>query len=250
MLNSEPLDNPSISVCIATCNGERYIGLQLQSILAQLSDLDEVVISDDSSTDGTLQIIESFGDKRIRVFAGQTFRSPVYNFEHALRNARGAIIVLSDQDDEWVPGRISIATEELKRFSLVVCDAEIINAEGEVVRPSLGEIYRSRPGLLLNLTKNRYTGCCMAFRREVLEAALPFPANLPWHDWWIGLVAESFFSTVFLEDKLIRYRRHSSNVSNTGGKSTFPWKARIAHRCIMALALARRAMKRHNQTKG
>lgn len=57
-----------ISVCMATYNGEKYIKEQLGSILCQLGDNDEVVISDDKSTDNTKLIIESFNDRRVRVF--------------------------------------------------------------------------------------------------------------------------------------------------------------------------------------
>jgi hypothetical protein len=159
-----------------------------------------------------------------------------------LKNATGDILVLSDQDDEWVRGRIESAVDALQRVSLVVCDAEVIDSEGNVVRRSLQEISNARPGLLLNLIKNRYAGCCMAFRREVLQIALPFPRNLPWHDWWIGLVAEYFFSSSFLRQRLVRYRRHTSNASTTGGPSTLTWGQRIAHRWRMVRALAERAM--------
>src|SRR5512135_2917813 len=61
-------NSPSISVCIATYNGEKYIYQQLASILKQLKHTDEVIISDDSSTDSTLRIISEFNDARIRIY--------------------------------------------------------------------------------------------------------------------------------------------------------------------------------------
>lgn len=72
-----------ISVCMATHNGERFIRHQLESILCQLSADDELIISDDSSTDGTVGIINGFGDSRIRLFRDNTFYSPIFNFENA-----------------------------------------------------------------------------------------------------------------------------------------------------------------------
>ncbi|MEO5643505.1 MAG: glycosyltransferase, partial [Bacteroidia bacterium] len=95
-----------ISVCLATYNGEKYIGEQLQSILIQLSQHDEVIISDDSSSDRTIDIVQAFGDSRIIILHGQTFRSPIRNFENALSHAGGQYIFLADQDDVWLPEKV------------------------------------------------------------------------------------------------------------------------------------------------
>jgi glycosyltransferase involved in cell wall biosynthesis len=232
---------PQISVCMATCNGERFISQQLFTILPQLSSDDEVIVSDDSSVDRTVEIIESFNDKRIRLFRNQTFRSPTYNFENALKHARGEIIFLSDQDDEWVEGWVKTACAELKGVSLVVCDAYMVDSEGKLFSDADVKIYHGvrKPGTLRNLYRNGYIGCCCAFRREILEVVLPFPSKLPWHDWWIGLVADSFFSTKFLRDKFIRYRRHENNVSTTGGKSSFTLWSKIRMRSRIGFALLR-----------
>ena len=68
-----------ISVCMGTYNGEKYIREQIQSILSQLNENDEIIISDDSSTDQTISIIEEFEDLRIKLFESNTYRSPIYN---------------------------------------------------------------------------------------------------------------------------------------------------------------------------
>ncbi len=100
-----------ISVCMATYNGEKYIERQLDSILAQLKENDELIISDDGSTDRTAEILARYGtDKRIRILHG-SFHSPIYNFENAIKQAQGDYIFMADQDDIWLPGRI---TETLK----------------------------------------------------------------------------------------------------------------------------------------
>ncbi len=88
-----------ISVCLASYNGEKYIAEQLESILKQLGERDELIISDDSSTDQTLAIIDRFHDRRLRVFPGNSFYNPIFNFENALKQATGEVIALSDQDD-------------------------------------------------------------------------------------------------------------------------------------------------------
>lgn len=238
---------PKISVCIASYNGEQFISQQLQTILPQLLLGDEIVISDDSSTDATIDLINAFQDDRIRLFADQIFHSPTYNFEHALMQATGEIIFLSDQDDEWVEGWIELALSELRTVSLVVCDADVINSQGRMRASSAAKIYRGgkrKPGVIRNLYRNGYIGCCCAFRREVLEAALPFPKKLPWHDWWIGLVADLFFSTRFIQERKIRYRRHGKNASRTGEGSTSTLAEILCMRWNMGLALFTRWLTR------
>ena len=102
-----------ISVCMATHNGARYLQAQLESILSQLGSGDELIISDDSSTDATLEIIRSFDDTRIRLLTGNRFFSPIYNFENALNWVRGHIIVLSDQDDVWLDNKLETVQRKL-----------------------------------------------------------------------------------------------------------------------------------------
>jgi hypothetical protein len=184
-----------------------------------------------------------FDDKRIRLFDGQTFHSPTYNFEHALKQATGEVIFLSDQDDEWVEGWVETALAELREVSLVVCDAYMIDANGGMRLPSGAKTYwggERRSGVMQNLLRNGYIGCCCAFRRQVLEVALPFPAKLPWHDWWIGLIADAFFSTRFIQDRKIRYRRHGGNFSPTGEGSTATLTEKIYMRWNVGSALMKR----------
>ena len=229
---------------MATYNGAQYIHRQIASILAQLHSEDELIISDDSSQDGTLAIIRSFEDPRIRLHPGQTFRSPVYNFEHALSEATGEIIFLADQDDVWLAGRVDRALEVLKRVHLVACDALLVDRGEQPLHSTLSSIYPFQTGLIRNFVRNSYTGCCMAFRKEVLAAALPFPARLPWHDWWIGLLAEALFSTTFLREPLLLYRRHETNASPTGGKSPYGLRHAMETRMRLLLPLLRRVVSR------
>ena len=103
-----------LSVCMATHNGEKYLHKQLASILNQLGPEDEVVISDDSSTDTTVKIIRDIADPRIRLLENNTFYSPVYNFENAIRHGSGDIIVLADQDDVWLDNKVEVIRQQLK----------------------------------------------------------------------------------------------------------------------------------------
>lgn len=227
-----------ISVCIPTYNGGKFIRLQLESILSQLSNEDEVIISDDSSSDNTLEIIDSFNDRRIKVFANNSFHSPIYNLENALKQARGDYIFLSDQDDEWKENKVAVVMKHLKKCKLIVHDAQVVDGEGNLLFESFFELNHTKSSKVYNLLKNGYVGCCMAFNRHVLESCLPFPKNLPMHDLWIGNVAAFKCGKVqFIQDKLISYRRHGNNASITGEKSNRSIKDRLSDRLCIILNL-------------
>lgn len=211
----------TISVCLASYNGEKYIENQLHSILVQLSCFDEVIVSDDFSTDRTIEIIDSMKDDRIRLLKNKKNKSPIYNFENALNNVTGDIVFLSDQDDVWMPDKIKVTLEYLKQYDLVVSDATLIDADGTVTTDSFYELYGSGAGLFKNLYRNRFLGCTMAFNRRLLEYALPFPSDIPMHDMWLGLVCEVFGKTKFIDNKLIYYRRHPDTVTTGKHASTF-----------------------------
>lgn len=219
-----------ISVCIATYNGEKYILEQLNSILIQLGVEDEVIISDDSSTDRTLDIIKSLKDHRIKLFANNHYRNPVYNFQHALRQASGDIIFLSDQDDVWLEGKVKAVMTALDSADVVVTDCKIVDDNLNVLTESYFKFRNSGKGLLKNLYSNKYLGCCMAFKRKVLEKALPFPPKLPMHDIWLGFISELFYKSVFIPIPYILHRRHLTNSSSVFEKSEASFVQKISFR--------------------
>ncbi|MBP5246317.1 MAG: glycosyltransferase family 2 protein [Fibrobacter sp.] len=229
-----------ISVCMATYNGEPFIREQLQSILIQLSKEDEVWIADDGSTDGTLKFIQAFQDSRIRVIPPcKTPLGPIYNLERALSHAQGNFIFLADQDDVWLPNKVSKVLEAFHDPSVncVLHEAFIYaqNESGEwIPKEKIFDLRPPRHGIWQNALKNSFTGCCMAFRRELLNAALPFPQKLPMHDQWIGLCAEKTKKVRFLNEPLVKYRKHSHNVTDLLGgnraslKQKLLWRLRLA----------------------
>lgn len=206
-----------ISVCMATYNGERFIEPQLDSILKNLSSEDEVIISDDGSTDATVSIITKYmkEDHRIKLLEGPK-RGLVANFENALRHSTGQYIFLSDQDDIWSNSKVSVIMRCFKETgaTMVVHDCNIIDEEGNIINSSFFDLRNSASGFVHNLIKNSYIGCCMAFKKELLNVALPIPSDIPWHDEWLGLINEMIGETIFLPDILFSYRRHGDNVSS------------------------------------
>jgi glycosyltransferase involved in cell wall biosynthesis len=221
-----------ISVCLASYNGEKFIFEQISSIISQLDEKDELVISDDSSTDKTLSIIKGFNDNRIKLFPGNKFYNPVYNFENALKQSTGEVIVLSDQDDIWLENKLSFIRQRFRnkpsKIYTVILDGQIIDENGTVTQESIFETLGSVKGIIKNLVKNTYMGCCMAFPRDLLEKVLPFPKGIPMHDSWIGLLSELYGVVEFVPLKTIQYRRHSVNQSFQGFSFSRQLRWRIA----------------------
>lgn len=221
-----------ISVCMATYNGEKYIKMQINSILKQLNEEDELIISDDLSTDNTIKYIKEINDKRIKLFFHEENHGYTKNFENALKHAKGDYIFLSDQDDEWTEDKVAITLEELKKYNFVVSDCITINEEDLIIDESRFKTFSIKKGFIRNMIKTRYLGCCMAFDRNVLNAVLPFPKNekLVEHDVWIALVSERYFKVGLIDKPLIYYRRHGNNTSDGGNGKGYPLINKIYRR--------------------
>jgi glycosyltransferase involved in cell wall biosynthesis len=216
---------------MATYNGEKYIAEQVKSILLQLGEGDELIVSDDDSTDNTIKILESFNDKRIKIFyhdrknvkvpfllsskAADNFYFAARNFENALAKAKGDYIFLSDQDDIWLPNKVEKILPYLKEDKLVISDAWIINENLEKIdKLSKYRVYKK--GFLRNLyiRGGAPQGCVCAFTKNIKDFILPIPKNVLTHDFWIGLLSELKFSSIYIPEQLVLYRRHFSTVSH------------------------------------
>jgi glycosyltransferase involved in cell wall biosynthesis len=228
---------------MATYNGARYVREQVETILEQLEPGDELVVSDDSSTDNTVAIVRSFGDDRIRVLEGNDFHSPLRNFEHAVRHARGETIVLADQDDVWLPNKLPLVRElfaaEAARPYLIVLDARVVDDEGHELDSSVQAKLHAGPGFVKNIWANRYLGCCMAFSRDLLEAALPFPGGVDMHDIWLGQLCERIGKTEFVPATTMLYRRHAATA--TGFEIHLQPVQQIRRRAVLVRELLRRS---------
>jgi glycosyltransferase involved in cell wall biosynthesis len=201
---------------MATYDGALFIQEQIASILQQLGAEDEIVVVDDASKDETVAIVERFRDPRIHIFRHGSNCGVVRAFERAIGETAGEIIFLSDQDDIWHPDKVATMMKAFAadpRVTLVLSNGELIDSNGRSLSLQLYGNDRFPLGVLPNLIKNRYQGSTMAFRKEVLEAALPFPDGIPMHDSWIGLVNAVVGRAVYLPDRLVFYRRHHNNVT-------------------------------------
>jgi glycosyltransferase involved in cell wall biosynthesis len=231
-----------ISVCIATFNGSKYIEEQLHSILPQLEIADEIIISDDHSTDDTINLIEQISDNRIKVIYNTGERGYTKNFENAIINARGEIIILSDQDDFWLPGKVNILKKELINHDFVVSNGIITDNNLLSYNLTYFDLRGTRQGFFANLIKARYLGCCMAFKCDIKSLILPFPRNTIYapHDYWITLVCEFYLKTSVVQESLILYRRHDNNVSTGGNESNFSFLIKVKYRLYCLFQVIKR----------
>jgi len=203
---------------MATYNGERFIQRQLDTILEQLGPDDELIVSDDSSNDGTQGILEKNHNSRMLILHRSAARSPVFNFEHALKHAKGDVIALADQDDIWRGNKLLLVREKFRGKTglphLVLFDGQVINDNEQIIDESIFDIKRSRTGFFRNLYDSSYMGCCLAFTRKLLEIALPFPRKILMHDMWIAMLAELCGSIELVPEITISYRKHSTSMTS------------------------------------
>jgi glycosyltransferase involved in cell wall biosynthesis len=214
-----------VSVCMATYNGEKYIREQIASILCQLSAEDEIIISDDGSTDKTIEAIQSFGDGRIKIFHHEKEKNNYSgtlktcfmvgkNAYNALKNASGDYIFWADQDDIWLENKVTTYMQYFKDHDLIISDCIIVDENLKEIYPSHFKTFGyPTDSILQTIYKTKFLGCCMAFNRSLLNRALVFPSEPVMHDIWIGLLACKYGKIQVEKRPFLLYRRHSDNAS-------------------------------------
>ncbi|MDE5432893.1 glycosyltransferase [Elizabethkingia meningoseptica] len=230
LIEKNKMKDNKISVCIASYNGEKFIKEQINSILSQLEDEDEIIISDNGSTDRTLEVLNEFNDDRIKIFTYKSgFSSKsidyerkliniYYNFRNAFQNAKNEIIFLSDQDDIWFDNKYSIIKDAMKSYDFVAHDCLMFRGQFSESMRSLFEMNNISQGSLsyFNIIKdNPFLGCCIAFKREIGIDAFKYDNAIIPHDTWLALIAYMKNKNKFLilNEPLIYYRVHNNNNS-------------------------------------
>jgi glycosyltransferase involved in cell wall biosynthesis len=224
-----------ISVCIATYNGQLYLAEQLDSILKQLKQEDELIISDDGSTDATLSILKEYQKNYPQICLLQGPRQGVIaNFEGAIQQAKGDIIFLADQDDVWLPGKVATVCEQFAsapKTQVIISDLTIVDETLHPLAPSYFAFRKVKSGFIRNLLRNGYIGAGMAFRKDLKPLILPIPPSVPMHDMWIGLLGDLYGKNQFLPQPFTLYRRHEHNVSEIKTQASkiqqLKWRATI-----------------------
>jgi glycosyltransferase involved in cell wall biosynthesis len=224
------LDRVSLSVSVAMCtrNSSRFIGPQIDSILAQSVPPNELIVADDASTDDTVQRIECAVERAgtpfpLVVLTAEEPFGVTKNFERAVRACASDLIALSDHDDVWHSDRLETdvaAFEHDDDLLLLHSNAVLIDEDGRPLDRDLFESLRvsgdeleaiaEGNGFEVYIRRNLVTGAATMFRRSLLEAALPFPEH--WvHDEWLGIIAAAFDGARASRTAVIDYRQHGRN---------------------------------------
>lgn len=217
-------------IAMCTCNGAAYLDAQLRSLVEQSRLPDRVAISDDGSDDGTWDMLNAWASEvrsthaiDVILLRNETRLGVTRNFEQAIKALDTEIIFLADQDDVWANNKIEVLADRLEadpQALLVHSDAFLIDDSGADLGRSLfeslyltsadRELARQQRFFEVYCRRNLVTGTTAAFRRELLELALPFPAN--WiHDEWLAACAAAWRHVTMLPEKLTFYRQHGRN---------------------------------------
>lgn len=234
-----------ISIALATYNGERFLEEQLQSIAKQTVQPSELVVCDDRSTDRTMELLEEFRESvpfDVRINRNESRLGPAKNFGRAISLCRGDLIALADQDDVWLEHKLETCLEAVEaspELGLVFSDAQLVDENLEPLSSTMWETVPFGPrekriveeGRAFELLSRRsvVTGMTMVFRTGCRECVLPIPEG--WiHDEWAAMVISAFRSIDFIDEPLVLYRQHDSNVTgaNMGGDSASWLRSRIA----------------------
>jgi glycosyltransferase involved in cell wall biosynthesis len=217
----------NLSIALGTYNGAAYLKEQLESFAAQTRAPDELVISDDHSTDDTLRLIEEFAATagfRVRLSVNESNLGTAKNFEKAISLCRGDVIMLSDQDDVWHSDKLESVErifEAKPQLSLVFSNAEFVDETLRLFDETLFDrlnfngrkqrLVKSGRALDVQLRENLVCGCTVAFRADLKELVLPIPGEGPLvHDGWIVLLIAAVGEIDFINRPLLKYRQHSA----------------------------------------
>lgn len=206
---------PLVSVVIATYNGEQFIAKQLDSIVNQTYSNIEVIVVDDRSTDGTAALVNIYSEKYANVWlvVNEQNLGYVKNFEKGFLLAKGDIIAPCDQDDIWDVRKIEVLLAEMGNHEIVYCNSSLIDANDQPLHKNLSDIkhLRSFDNCLNYTIGNTAAGHAMLIKKEVIERCIPFPTMIP-HDFWLGFVATCVGPIKYVNQLLVQYRQHGSNV--------------------------------------
>ncbi len=220
------MDN--IDILLPVYNGSPYLKVLIDSILSQEYSGWKLIIRDDSSADGSLDILEKYSGEhpgRIELLKPDGIKLGIMkNYEKLLGVSTADYIMLCDQDDKWFPDKVGRSYRKIKEIEeecgrdlpiLVHSDLTVADGNLNIIDRSLWNYQRLNPeaGRSLNrlLVQNCITGCTVIVNRKLKEYSLPFPDEAVMHDWWMALNAAAFGRIGYIRDPLIYYRQHGTN---------------------------------------
>lgn len=225
-------NNLKVSVAMITYNGEKYIEEQLNSILNQSVKPDEIIISDDGSTDSTIDLINSIKARQstnitITVLTDNPVNGISTNCSWAIQHTTGDIIFISGQDDVWAPNKIKNTLEVYETkpdAQMVISDAYLIDGQGKTHPGDFCLEFISSLGVnkgeIIKVNRSKYmeyaesqplvSGPVLSLKRSLVDLITPIPPHILEDQWmeFIGLVEDGLY---YQNEKLTYYRIHNSS---------------------------------------
>jgi len=212
------LEKNLISIAMSSYNGERFIQEQIDSILDQSYSNLELVITDDGSSDKTIEIIKNYqkNDTRIKLYQNEVNLGFVQNFGKAISLCKGDYIALADQDDIWKKDKLKTFIEKIGENVLIYSDADLVDEHAvsmgeELIRPARELVSGANNRAFL--LENCVSGNTLMFKKELLQYILPIPEGASFHDRWIVFVASTYGSITFTKEPMTYYRRYSEQIT-------------------------------------
>lgn len=252
----------SVSILMATYNGEKYIKEQIDSIIHQSYQDWQLLISDDCSTDNTLAILNEYAerDNRIHIVSSEVrFGSAQANFMHLLTFVDDGYVMFSDQDDIWHPDKVALSLSTMfkseERYGaekplMTFTDSRLVDESGNVLRQSfLQTLHRNPYHTSLNylLIQNVVAGCTTCLNSALIRLIRKIPSseisNIAMHDWFFALAASVFGYVIYIPEATLDYRQHGSNVMGANQYSNIRLLGRLILRSKKTLAGARTGLK-------
>lgn len=238
------MPEPLIDILMATYNGERFVGEQIESIQAQTYGNWRLLVSDDCSSDGTLDIVRRYAaeDERIRIVSEGVRRGGAKeNFFALMRQTNAAYVMFCDQDDVWredkVEVELSAVLDSERRYGpscpiMAHSNLALMDRDGCALNVTMREVITDADIKTASpeqvLLTSVATGCTMALNRRCIDECLKVGClgDVVMHDWWATLTACMLGVRVYIDESLVFYRQHENNVAGALGKQA-PIQAKI-----------------------
>jgi glycosyltransferase involved in cell wall biosynthesis len=228
-LHGGPRAMSTCDVILAVWNGQNYLPAMLDSLLSQTTSDFNVLVRDDGSTDGSLEILENYKPKfdgRLSVIAGKPTGSATANFAILMRETKANYVLFADQDDVWKPEKVKLTLRSLKDAEAkygkstpiyFATDIAVVNKDLEMISPSYWKWKRLKPSMMGKLSQSLICvpiqGMASGINRALLDLSNPVAEKAISHDWWAQLIAAAMGKVICDPTVTALYRVHGGNAS-------------------------------------
>lgn len=251
------MSNPTVDILMATYNGERYVAEQIESIKRQTYQDWHLIISDDCSTDETLNIVQHYAakDSRIQLVSkGIRYGGAKENFLSLIQDAASPYIMFCDQDDVWLPQKIELSLSRMNELEhhnmsvplLVFTDMKVVDNSLVVISESFeryADINPNRIGFRQIIAQSIGAGCTMMFNQEAAKYAAQSTNihDIIMHDWWLSLICSAFGTISYVDVPTSLYRQHYDNSVGAVKFKPLSWTGKVDEMAERQQSICRQA---------